>query len=234
MTSERCRVGLIGAGMISPYHLTGWSRLERAKVVAICDPDRARAEERAKAFGMPAVYTDAADDARARTARCGRHRLAARMPCRAMCGSPPRAALRCLCQKPLTPTFDEAVAAGRGGGVALPPDGARELALPAELPPGQELAAGPRRHDPRCAHGDARIGLPARCGRQASRRWCASLSWRRRSGCSSRNPYPPDGRDALAGRTDEGGRGPARPRLPRHRRRGQCRHRRCDRRTAFS
>ena len=54
------RVGLIGAGMISPYHLTGWSRLERAKVVAICDPDRARAEERAKAFGIASVHTDAA------------------------------------------------------------------------------------------------------------------------------------------------------------------------------
>jgi D-apiose dehydrogenase len=56
------RVALAGAGMISHYHLTAWSRLgNRAKVVAIADPDRAKAALRAEAFGIPAVYTDVAD-----------------------------------------------------------------------------------------------------------------------------------------------------------------------------
>lgn len=103
------RVGLIGAGMISPYHLTAWSRLERAKVVAICDPDRTRAEERAKAFGIAAVHTDAAamlerekldavDIASPRECHAEHVRLAA------VRGLP------VLCQKPLTPTLDEAIA----------------------------------------------------------------------------------------------------------------------------
>jgi predicted dehydrogenase len=60
--SDVLRVALAGAGMISHYHLTAWSRLgNRAKVVAIADPDRAKAAPRAEAFGIPAVYTDVAD-----------------------------------------------------------------------------------------------------------------------------------------------------------------------------
>ena len=36
------RVALIGAGMISEYHLFAWSRLaRRAQIVAVADPDRA-------------------------------------------------------------------------------------------------------------------------------------------------------------------------------------------------
>ena len=103
------RVGLIGAGMISPYHLTAWARLESAEVVAICDPDRARAEERAKTFGVAAVYTDAVamlerekldavDIASPRECHAGHVRLAAAR------------GLPVLCQKPLTPTLDEAIA----------------------------------------------------------------------------------------------------------------------------
>jgi D-apiose dehydrogenase len=101
-------VGLIGAGMISPYHLTAWSRLKQAKVVAICDPDRARAEERARAFGIPAVHTDAAamlaaerldavDIASTREFHAAHVRLAAAR------------GLAILCQKPLTPTLDQAM-----------------------------------------------------------------------------------------------------------------------------
>jgi predicted dehydrogenase len=47
--------------MISHYHLIAWSRLgNRAKVVAVADTDRAKAESRARDFGIPAVYTDVA------------------------------------------------------------------------------------------------------------------------------------------------------------------------------
>jgi predicted dehydrogenase len=56
------RVALAGAGMISHYHLTAWSRLgNRAKVVAIADPDRAKAALRAETFGIQAIYTDVVD-----------------------------------------------------------------------------------------------------------------------------------------------------------------------------
>ena len=54
--SDTLRVGLIGAGMITHYHLIAWSRAVGADVVAICDPVRARAEDRARTFSIPAVY----------------------------------------------------------------------------------------------------------------------------------------------------------------------------------
>jgi len=54
------RVALAGAGMVSRHHLTAWSRCPNAQIVAIADPDRGKAEERAKAFGISAIYDDAA------------------------------------------------------------------------------------------------------------------------------------------------------------------------------
>ena len=54
------RVALAGAGMISWYHLIGWRNLgERVRVVAVCDPDAAKAAKRAKEFSIPSVYRDA-------------------------------------------------------------------------------------------------------------------------------------------------------------------------------
>ena len=52
------RVGLAGAGMVSAHHLRSWSRIPQAAVIAVCDPDRAKAEDRARAFGISAVYDD--------------------------------------------------------------------------------------------------------------------------------------------------------------------------------
>ena len=38
------KVALAGAGMISWYHLVGWRNLgERVRLVAVCDPDAAKA-----------------------------------------------------------------------------------------------------------------------------------------------------------------------------------------------
>src|SRR5262245_10069991 len=52
------RIGLAGAGMISAFHLTAWSRARGAAVVAIADPLGDRAEARAREFGVAAVHTD--------------------------------------------------------------------------------------------------------------------------------------------------------------------------------
>ena len=51
---------LLGAGMISLYHLRAW-QAAGVPVVAVCDPDRTRAEERAREFGIGRIYTDAAE-----------------------------------------------------------------------------------------------------------------------------------------------------------------------------
>ena len=103
------RVGLVGAGMISYYHLVAWSRQERSRVVAVCDPQIERAQQRAAEFGIPAAYDgieamldkhaiDAVDIASPRETHAAMVDVAAAR------------GIDALCQKPLTPTLAEAVA----------------------------------------------------------------------------------------------------------------------------
>jgi len=54
--SDTLKIGFVGAGMISQYHLTGWRQARDARVVAICDPDVDKAENRARAFDIPSVF----------------------------------------------------------------------------------------------------------------------------------------------------------------------------------
>jgi len=110
------QVGLVGAGMISYYHLVAWSRQERAQVVAVCDPQIERARQRAAEFNIPAAYDrieamldaralDAVDIASPRETHAGLVEIAAAR------------GIDALCQKPLTPTFAEGAAlADRVGG----------------------------------------------------------------------------------------------------------------------
>lgn len=110
MMTEKLKVALAGAGMISHYHLLAWSRLaEAVTLVAICDPDLARARRRAEEFGIAAAYAtaeemlaaeavDALDIASPRETHAALVELAAGR------------GIHVLCQKPLTPTLDEAAA----------------------------------------------------------------------------------------------------------------------------
>lgn len=52
------RAALLGAGMISTFHLRGW-RAAGIPVVAVCDPVPGRAAAQAAAFGIGRVYTEA-------------------------------------------------------------------------------------------------------------------------------------------------------------------------------
>lgn len=102
------RVGLIGAGWVTQHHLSGWAELRgRAEVVAIADPALDKAQERAKAFGIPAVFDsaeamfegaalDAVDIAAPRELHAPLVRLAAAR------------GLPVLCQKPLSTTLADA------------------------------------------------------------------------------------------------------------------------------
>jgi D-apiose dehydrogenase len=116
----RLRVALAGAGMVSRHHLIAWSKLADAEVVAIADPNRAKAEERARAFGVPQVFDDVAvmidatapdaiDIATPVSTHAELVRLAASR------------GVAVLCQKPLTPTLAEAqaLAAEIGGRVPV-------------------------------------------------------------------------------------------------------------------
>lgn len=55
----KLKAALIGAGMISLYHLRAWQNAG-IQVVAICDLDRTKAESRAQEFGIARVYDDPA------------------------------------------------------------------------------------------------------------------------------------------------------------------------------
>lgn len=56
------RVGLIGAGWVTQYHLPGWlKQAPRARVTAIADPVVVSARARSERFGIANVYATAAD-----------------------------------------------------------------------------------------------------------------------------------------------------------------------------
>ncbi len=52
------RFAMIGAGFWSRFQLAAWGEVAGAECVAICDLDCERASERARQFGVPAVYDD--------------------------------------------------------------------------------------------------------------------------------------------------------------------------------
>jgi D-apiose dehydrogenase len=104
------RVGLAGAGWVTQHHLAGWAQLaDRARVVAIADPNLDAARERARTHGIEHVFSsvedmltqvelDAVDIAAPREFHAPLVRLAAAR------------GLAVLCQKPLAPTLAEAQA----------------------------------------------------------------------------------------------------------------------------
>ena len=61
MVVKRRRVGLVGAGWVTAYHLPAWQKqAHRVELVAIADPSPDAARQRAEAFGIAATYPDAA------------------------------------------------------------------------------------------------------------------------------------------------------------------------------
>ncbi|MEO1234437.1 MAG: Gfo/Idh/MocA family oxidoreductase, partial [Myxococcota bacterium] len=59
--SNELRVGLLGAGFISDRHANGLKLVPDARLVAICDLSRRRAEDLAGRFGVELVFTDLAE-----------------------------------------------------------------------------------------------------------------------------------------------------------------------------
>ncbi len=106
---SRLRVAGVGVGYFAQFHLAGWKAIPEVDYVALCDCDGARARACAKRFGIPRVFSsleqmlDAAQpdvldivtpppSHAAFVAEAARRRLAA------------------ICQKPLAPTYGEALA----------------------------------------------------------------------------------------------------------------------------
>nr|WP_206117073.1 Gfo/Idh/MocA family oxidoreductase [Rhizobium laguerreae] len=109
MGMGRRRIGIIGAGWVSAYHLPAWMRQsERAEVVAIADPSPSAIEARLAAFDIAHHHTsaqamldaeqlDAVDICAPREFHVELVRLAAAK------------GLDIICQKPLAPSYGEAI-----------------------------------------------------------------------------------------------------------------------------
>jgi predicted dehydrogenase len=101
------RVAMAGAGFASRLHLDGWRRRHDAEVVAICDPLVDKAAERARAYGIPAVFGDAATMLDA--ARPDAIDIVAPMAEHvALCRLAAQRGVAILCQKPLAPSLRQA------------------------------------------------------------------------------------------------------------------------------
>lgn len=104
------RIGLIGAGWVTQYHLQAWRNMAgRAAVVAIADPSPANAAARAEAFGITQCFATAED----MLAQCDLDAVDIAAP-RAVHARLVRLVadrgLPVICQKPLAPTLAEAEA----------------------------------------------------------------------------------------------------------------------------
>jgi D-apiose dehydrogenase len=109
LTDRALRVAMVGAGMISEYHLRGWKKLPDVQLVAVVDPNPSHAARRAEQFAIPACYpsveamldqitVDALDIASPRETHGPVLRIAAQH------------GIASLCQKPFMPSLDEAEA----------------------------------------------------------------------------------------------------------------------------
>lgn len=117
----KLRVGIIGAGWVTQYHLRAWSALnDRVEIVAIADPSPEAREARMREFAVPKGYHDATQ----MLADGGLDAVDIAAP-RAFHAELVRQAaehgLAILCQKPLAPSLAEAreLVAGLAPGIRL-------------------------------------------------------------------------------------------------------------------
>jgi len=107
LTKAPLKIGIIGAGAISVFHMKGWAAQSDVELISICDTNRDLAAARASEFGIEKVYSDAAEmfaqeafDAVDIITPVKTHadltRLAADH------------SVHVMCQKPMTPTVAEA------------------------------------------------------------------------------------------------------------------------------
>lgn len=109
MASDRLRVAIAGAGMVTQHHLISWSRVPGAEVVAISNRDQRKAEARAADFGIPKAYGDAVTMMDAERPDVLDIAVAVDVHADLVRAAAARG-IAVLCQKPLCPTFEEASA----------------------------------------------------------------------------------------------------------------------------
>ncbi len=109
------RIGLVGAGMVAEYHIEGWRCCSGARIVGIADPNSTHASARAAEAGVEA-FGSLSD--MLRTCRLDVVDIVTPPATHTVLIKQALAAgLHVLCQKPLAPTLEEALAIVSG----LPP-----------------------------------------------------------------------------------------------------------------
>jgi predicted dehydrogenase len=101
------RAALIGCGHISNRHIPAWQASPDAELVAVCDQDRARAEARAREYGIGKVYDSVVQMLDAEQLDCvdiATHDVTHT----ALVQQAASRGLHVLCQKPLAPSMAEA------------------------------------------------------------------------------------------------------------------------------
>jgi predicted dehydrogenase len=102
------RMGLIGAGWVTQHHLDAYKILaDRVQVVAIADLSADARNARARTYGISKTYADAAEML-AREALDAVDVATPRATHVAMCRLAASKRLPILCQKPLSPTYEQA------------------------------------------------------------------------------------------------------------------------------
>jgi predicted dehydrogenase len=110
MNSENktLRGAAIGAGYFAQFHYEAWSRMAGVDLVAVCDVDRSKAQHMADRYGISEVYEQAADmldairpDFVDIITRPDSHLALVRLAAERK--------IDVICQKPLAPTWEEAV-----------------------------------------------------------------------------------------------------------------------------
>ena len=66
------RVAIVGCGRISDLHQLGYRGRQDARIVAVCDTNKAHAKKKAKEWGVEKIYTDYSAGAGRQRSRCGR------------------------------------------------------------------------------------------------------------------------------------------------------------------
>jgi predicted dehydrogenase len=98
-----------GAGYFSQFHFDAWRRIDGVEIVAVCDPDSARAQAAARAYQIPRTYSEV-DTMLAAERPDFIDIITPPSPHRALCQVAGDRGVHVVCQKPLAPSLEDAVA----------------------------------------------------------------------------------------------------------------------------